>query len=784
MGLIKWIITIAILVVSFTQGGAQSNDKLFAQKYTNYQSIWPKTKLHLIFNQPKYAPGDTAFFKSYFLNENLKGIYGRQVIDLNLVNSQGVIVLHFKFNIENGFDANQLVLPDSIAAGVYLVTAQHSWMRNFDPSPTFAMELEVVTKNKLASVKKPELNLGVEGGHLISGLLNKVSIYTWPVEGAVSILDDLGEEVGRTITDINGFGAIEIKPDINRSYVARIANDMVTKSLPSIEQNGYLIRLIPTIEAPTKIIINASNAAEFRSEELMLIITSRGQVRASEAIKMGSLGKLEIEFADILLSGLIQVSLLSQSGQLLSFREFYNEDKEPVDIDIKTNKSNYVPLDQVAIEITLKDEYGNPVIGEFSISVRNDSLFDSKKENDLFDALHIFNCRSQFYYLDKSNIRWRESLDDYIILTSQEIPWHKILAPSIVKPQFSFNRMGQKNGFAYFAASHEPISVGSSIMFYLQKSKWRFQTKTFENGSVGVTIPEIYGEEEIFWIAENKYGEKLPEIVIEWTDVKSVPHLSASPTIQMDKVDTYAAFAANRELINQSYGFFTRQDLVKPEEPKLSTADLEWEIRGVDVTVDVQDYVTFPTMELLIKEVIKTLYVGTRKHEKVIRVRYLTQGAKENPLYIIDGIATANTDFFLSLKPENILKVKLVTTPLKLLHFGMLGKNGLVMVETKSGTTREPIKDESTLIEGLSEPISFHQINYEQNRDQRLPDFRSTIYWNPFVETERSGIANLVFSCSDDIGSMTIRIDGITQEGDAFTKDMKMNVKYEKPNRP
>lgn len=780
MGLRNKIWLVVLLLICTSEIRAQSIENVFAQKYAVYNSYWPEPKLHLIFNQEKYAPGDTIFFKAYFLNGNLTSIQGRQTIDLNLFDSQGVIINHLKFSVYNGVGANQLVLSDSVSAGSYLISARHSWMLNFPTDPVFTKNLIVVDKNRIEIDPTNVISLAIEGGSLIHNVNSKVCFKAMS-ESVISIWDNQGVEVGNTQIDATGYGSVEFIPNQNLSYTAKIASNSQSIPLPSVNKDGCILRLMSgKDEEPRMLLIQSGTNSQWLGKDLVLILTSKGQVLASKMIKLDAAGKLDVLLASSLPTGLIQASLLSSEGQILSFREFYQKDSKPTQVELSTNKSQYEIREKLTLDISLRNAEGNPIQGEYSINMLNDALFEQNTKNSLADELGIFNLRKEKFEINRSQNDWQASLDNYLVIHPAMIDWNKILSSDLIKPRYSFNRMSQKNGFAYFTSTGEAVPAGSKIMFYLQKSNWRFQTEVAENGNVGLTVPEMYGDDEIFWIAQSKYGEKLPEIIIDWADSQQNLKLKAAGFKFSDEIDPYANFSKNHKLINKSYGFFTALNDQFPEPKRQNTKELEWEIGGADVTVDVQKYITFPTMEELIKEVIKTLYVGSRKHKKIIRVRYLTNGAKDDPLYIIDGIATSNTDFFLSLKPEDVLKVKLITAPLKLLHFGILGENGIVIVETKPGTIREPLIDESRLIEGINEPIPFHSISYNEVGDNHIPDFRSTIYWNPQIITDENGQARVEFYCSDDVGTMTIRIDGLIQNGKAFTKEIKINVGLEK----
>ena len=50
-------------------------------------------------------------------------------------------------------------------------------------------------------------------------------------------------------------------------------------------------------------------------------------------------------------------------------------------------------------------------------------------------------------------------------------------------------------------------------------------------------------------------------------------------------------------------------------------------------------------------------------------------------------------------------------------------------------------------------------------RNSPLPDFRNTLYWNPYLETQTDGVASFEFFTSDESGDYTLFIEGISPDG-------------------
>jgi hypothetical protein len=184
------------------------------------------------------------------------------------------------------------------------------------------------------------------------------------------------------------------------------------------------------------------------------------------------------------------------------------------------------------------------------------------------------------------------------------------------------------------------------------------------------------------------------------------------------------------------------------------------------------------SMAELLREVVPSLYARQSRGESRVRVNLSEPlfPVRGDPVYIIDGIATKSTDFFLSLNPADILRVKVVTDPKKLMPYKLMGRNGIVIVETKMGNMREPLDDAGKVIAGVNKEVPFRGPDFSRDPARRIPDFRSTVYWNPSVKTDANGKAVVYFTCADDVAPMRIRIDGMAAGGRPFSAVLTVNV--------
>lgn len=100
-----------------------------AQKYF---SVYPVEKVHLHFDKPYYAVGDTLWFKTY-LNTNLFNYDPSKIVYVDVINSKDSLIQTLRVPMKEGAGKGQLVLdPQFWSQDNYRFRAYSKWMMNFD----------------------------------------------------------------------------------------------------------------------------------------------------------------------------------------------------------------------------------------------------------------------------------------------------------------------------------------------------------------------------------------------------------------------------------------------------------------------------------------------------------------------------------------------------------------------------------------------------------------------------------------------------------------------------
>lgn len=348
--------------------------------------------------------------------------------------------------------------------------------------------------------------------------------------------------------------------------------------------------------------------------------------------------------------------------------------------------------------------------------------------------------------------------------------------PSIIQPQLitqktlvqstQLGKIGANSpnkitlrGVAVDKNSGKPVEPGTQLLFYFENSMARYLSLSLFEGMFELDVLDVSGQDEIYCVG-NYNGKIYRNIALEWAN-DSLSFQSAPQVNKIDIKSAYAEFMGKKNMIDRSFSGLTSSQITGDSSHIQRIKNIEKIIGEPNVIYDPDDYYLLPNMAENIKEIFRALFYSEHNDNRIVRVRFLEpEVATDDPMYVIDGWVTMDSDLFLSLDPTSLKSIKIVKDRNKLLRFGFMGKNGIVLVETKSGNFQLP--EESTFtITGVSKPIKPASLDFSEKR----PEFRSTLYWNPSVELNRNQRSTITFYTSDDRGAYEIFVEGITMDG-------------------
>jgi hypothetical protein len=200
-----------------------------------------------------------------------------------------------------------------------------------------------------------------------------------------------------------------------------------------------------------------------------------------------------------------------------------------------------------------------------------------------------------------------------------------------------------------------------------------------------------------------------------------------------------------------------------------------------DIELVLADYISLPVMSEIFFELLKRVSLKKKKSGYEISIiNYV--GDKFfvlSPHIMIDGVIIKDASMVANLDPEIVEKIDVINGNY------LIGKYffpGILNVITKSGDFSCVSLPEymTRLNYRVLDPVmSFRSPDYssEEIKENRIPDYRNTLYWNPSVKPGKEGKAALEFWSSDNKSDYIINIQGLTKEGKMFSLQKNLRIK-------
>ncbi|CAC9973983.1 hypothetical protein FLAPXU55_01676 [Flavobacterium panici] len=178
------------------------------------------------------------------------------------------------------------------------------------------------------------------------------------------------------------------------------------------------------------------------------------------------------------------------------------------------------------------------------------------------------------------------------------------------------------------------------------------------------------------------------------------------------------------------------------------------------------DFTRFKTLKETITEVVVEVYSKQKDDKLYLHVNdpSIFPQLPESALVLVDGLYLENQNDLVNYNMKNVYKIELIVGRY---YVGSKSFNGLISFTTfdrdfKSTQTGSSII-KPTILRPQPKKI-YNKVKYENTADnQRIPDFRNQLFWNPDVQLNKDSETS--FYTSDLSGTFEIRLEGFTKSG-------------------
>jgi len=693
---------------------------LLIQKFSGYVKSVPREEIFIHSDKEEYIAGEDFWFNVYLIDrQSFKPSYDSRIAYFELLNAENRPVVQKRILIDKGFGPGQIVLPDTLSTGIYTIRAYTSWMKNFLPYNCFMKNIEVYnTLNAKGFKGKPE----------------------------------------------------------TASSVKKIDDNNVKKYL---KNSGVTLNINNSKQDILELFINSDN--KFRTENdnhIYVFIQTHGNIGHISSEKIDEeTTKISIPKVS-LSSGINEITIFDSMGKPVAERYIY--------IPVKYN--NFLTLNSfdscgLRSKITLSLESINEESAllnsaNLSISVAPWSsdmkivgmtdylLFGSEfgELNNLFNGRRITDLRPELIDSILLNVR------------SNWIDWSAILSDD--HPHFRYQMEKEGHYLLGKLLSKDQQTVHSSEILLLctpgKEASFQY-TRTNNEGNFCFNIHIDEGLKDLIIMPDDLSKNYKSIIESSFSDqyLKSDKLVDSS----LKQVPGYISKSGINYQVQKIYGTSALDVPSNAVSPTIN----QFRFYGKpDIELILSDYISLPVMDEIFFELLPGVALKKKKSGYEISITNYAgdKFSVISPSIMIDGIIIKDATMIANLDPEIVEKIDVVKGKY------LVGKYffpGIVNVITKSGEFNcVPLPDYMTrLTYRVLDPVrSFSSPDYssEEMKENRIPDYRNTLYWNPSVKPDNNGSARVEFWSSDNKSDYIINIQGITPEGKIFSLQKLLKV--------
>jgi hypothetical protein len=801
----KIAIALCFIIACAKAGFAQQPD--FLNNLQQYGATTPQEKVYLHLDKPHYITGDDIWLKGYvtFGVQNQLSAFSK-ILYVDLIDPANKVIDQTKFLILHGVAIGDIHLADSLKQGTYHLRAYTNWMRNL-PQETFFNKAFTIgrvqgnagtapgknTNNTAAKqAKDNSISFMPEGGDMVAGLQSRVAFKMLQPDGLAAggsgyVTDDTGEKLAEFTAGYAGMGSFFLAPQAGKTYKAVVTytnGKTQTTSLPAVQNEGFVLTLLPHLPVNVLLAIKVSPAL-VKNQKATILVQRQGKVIYAGQKVISSAESLTRLPLDNFPSGIIQVTLFNENMQPLCERLFFNFNTHTA-LPLAASLDNQTYKTRQPVTVTLKageatDSMRN---GTFSAAIVNMGGLPKLTDNAtgilpgllLTPELKGYVERPDHYFETFDNDHMTE-LDNLILCQGwRRIVWDDVKAgkmPAVnYQPEKSFSISGTVTARNGTPAPNTKVSLLST------KSYVGIDTVTDARGRYVFNNLLLNGMNRFSVHA----GDDKRTVVLK---VDEQPHLSEP-----------SPFGGVQYATDADYDTYLKTAYRQLPDSVKQRMDSYYMLKEVKVTNTLSKSKQVPSYssnrngagnadeifladEMKYSMTLKQFLQGRAMGIKFVddtpytnRADNLLSGenAPKPMTIMMDGIEIqSDGDAPLNWIPvEDVASIEILRTAATSALYG--GNHGVIIITTKTGKGEihypsKPTPGSVPLTIAGYQPIrEFYVPNYAVS-STTVPDHRTTVYWKPDIVTDKAGNATFKFSTTDDKGTYQLCIEGITADG-------------------
>jgi hypothetical protein len=756
--MIRQSITYTTLIISLFLGllcnSLSAGD---SKKNPSYREV---INIHL--GRETYISGESIWYKAYcFSNQANPSEFLSKAAYVELINEKYQPVLAQVLEINGNCGSSMMHLPDTLATGLYYLTAYTQWMRNFGKESFFSAPVFIYNQydehgtNALSSYILPlSPRYFVEGGKMVAGTENKIIIqvaglFGKQISGAIS--ETYSDAVLSTFkTDRKGVSCIQLTPLAGRKYSLILGDSIVGKKIFEFPQAvaGYSIH--PIAFDGEKITLSLHFSNDLQLSQAKLLVYAGGKIVAESTISLDAPGK-EISLAvPSKTDPDIRLQLQTLKGDVLATLPVLLTKQDPIAISL--SDTIFGIREQVALGLNIPDFESDCFTG-FSVSVFKD------KSSVVSDSI-----QSEASVEGNYGILPQNSLITF---------FSEVVLPSNGNSYFTAGRdilPVEDIGILYTgkvvnSGDNTPL-IGVDVELAILDSVASIKASRTDSSGSFILLTNGFGNNK--GMIELKHNEKVMNgnYSIEVDDKFIYGSADRSVSLSLMNEPQFVSEMkdeAQRVLIQKA---FLNTD---PSFPVFLTDSIsKVPFYGTPlITVFPVKYIELPNFEEIAREILPRVRYKKNKTGCEFYVIDVENNVRSDlPIILLDGVPVTSICDLYPLASDDINKIEIQSG----YHIsGNLLYNGLVAVYTTSQFKEKNKENDSRfnlVIPGYVNDNSTYSVPQLDSKPESIlhPDFRNQLYWDPYPALNL-GDKGSKFYTTDEDGNYMIDVVGYTKSG-------------------
>ncbi|MFN0036128.1 MAG: carboxypeptidase regulatory-like domain-containing protein [Saprospiraceae bacterium] len=796
----------------------QNTDEAFERDITLQKVVLPNVNLRLEFERKAFGPGDVAIARFDAHSIDNKPL-AHQKIGFTAAAGGQAFGEGEATTDANGRAYVRFTLPEKLESsdGLLNIRLEHNG------------EQEAISRPIPIVLHRVDLQFFPEGGDAVAGLacrmaFKAVNEFGKPADVEGLVLDSRGQEVAKFSSYHDGMGAFDFVPQPGERYSAQVTKPFFAEKkmdIPEAQATGVALRLQKRDAKSLTFELTGKQPGK-----MFLVGSQRDQLFFFKALKLGASSAQVTVPISTLPIGITRFTLFDENKNEIAERLAFVGRERGLQIELTPDKTEYLPREEVNLKIRVRDHAGQPVQGKFSLAVADEKLlsFADDKQGHLLASLLLEQdvkgkIEEPNFYFDPAEPKSEQALD-YLLMTQgwRRFAWEKVLEENPVAAEHAPERAALEGHL--WRKDGKPSWGGTVTLYPNGPSATTTQHGffSFQNVDLARYTHLQYGEEKYHPIQGYRSDIVLRKGGASTQFLVKTSLLSCAPGVAV--LAGKVLDDSGEGLIGATIRVTKGKDLVRGV---ITDYEGNYRVQLLPGTYDVEfSYVGYSVKRVMqvrvlsgkicFQEVImssntvlgevlitsfkvplieqdRTAAAQTRTSDQIKNLRSKSMGAivaaEVNKDEAIIDDAPADKEERAQMEEVSIANSQILVIENgkadareKTLRDGasrsLAKKRGWTSDELK--LVKKPAASEHRLYR-FSRAREFYVPKYEaQSQPAQRSDFRSTIYWNPNIATDKKGEAEVRFFTSDAITNFRATLEGIGNKGEIGRAEQKFFV--------